>query len=215
MASTEDSLANKVLQECCQDIVDHIDVDEVILRLYSKGKLTLQEFERLENIYTQRDKKRQPYRIALADKGRAAFEDILEVLNDTAGYKPHADLVDILRKRHRLVSTRVSRCMTHDQAGEAGTAVIQKSEEDQLPDIVRIETASQTGQLHALLVEPKVEQNISVPTTVVSHNQVTGYGGPAPSAFLSLSVGSLMSVTQLSSSIQSFSDTTPYPPVKV
>lgn len=230
MATTEDRVANTALRECCQDIVDHIIVDEVILRLHSKGRLTLQQYDRLESISTERDKKRQFYRIALADKGSAAFEDILEVLDETAEYKSHADLVDKLRKRHRCVSRR----MSHDRTGEVAAAVVEQREEttitslenrpsnddddlndnrsdSQLPDIVRIETTTQTSQSRALVVE----QKISAPTTAAGHNplhKATGYGGPAPSVVLSLSVGSLTSITQLSSSIQCVNDTTPPPP---
>ena len=229
MAATDDRVANTTLRECCQDIVDHIIVDEVILRLYSKGRLTLQQYDRLESISTERDKKRQFYRIALADKGSEAFKDILEVLSETAEYKSHADLVDKLKKRHRCVSRR----MSHDHTGEVAAAVVEQREETtmtslesrpsndddlndnrgdgQLPDIVRIETTTQTSQSRALVVE----QKISAPTTAAGHNplrKATGYGGPAPSVVLSLSVGSLTSITQLSSSIQCVNDTTPSSP---
>ena len=100
MASTvEDTIANKVLQECSQDIVDNIDVDLVILRLHSKGRLTTQD---IKDISTSQAKKRQLYILGLADKGSAAFKDIVDVLNDTASkYKPHADLADKLSKHYQ------------------------------------------------------------------------------------------------------------------
>ena len=100
MASTvEDIIANKVLQECSQDIVDSIDVDLVILRLHSKGRLTTQD---IKDISTSQAKKRQLYILGLADKGSAAFKDIVDVLNDTAlQYKPHADLADKLSKHYQ------------------------------------------------------------------------------------------------------------------
>ena len=124
MASCEDRIANRVLQECCQDIVDHINVDEVILRLHSKSRLTLQELNRLESIPIALERKEQLYILALANKGSAAFEGILEVLNDTAlNYKPHADLADKLSKRYRHLSRRV----THEQARQVNTATLEET----------------------------------------------------------------------------------------
>ena len=108
-APEEDLIANKALQECSQDIVDNINVDLVILRLHSKGRLTTQDINRLENISTSQEKKRQLYIYALADKGSAAFKDFVDVLNDTGlNYKPHADLAGKLSKHHRSLHSQHS-----------------------------------------------------------------------------------------------------------
>ena len=104
MSSTEDRVANKVLQECSQEFVDDIKVDLVILRLHSKGWLTTQELRRIEEslpALTTQEKTKKLY-LALADKGLAAFEDIISILNDTAvDHRPHADLADKLSQRYR------------------------------------------------------------------------------------------------------------------
>ena len=125
--SVEDRVANRVLQKCSQAIVDHINVDEVTLRLHSKSRLTLQEYDRLEGISTTQEKKKQFYRVVLADKGSAAYKDILEVLNDTANYKPHAELVDKLKKCHKCLWRRMTQAGPPDeqpQTEEASTASI-------------------------------------------------------------------------------------------
>ena len=215
MASGEDRVANTVLQECCQDIVDHINVDEVILRLHSKSRLTLQELNRLECLPTVQEKKKQLYILALANKGSAAFEGILEVLNETAlNYKPHADLADKLSKRHRHLSRRV----TQEQARQVRSATREEtiSLESRLDDNdgvdrlqplpdVAIEATAQINQPRSRV--PLVSLNTSTSAAAVSESPIhnpTEHGGPATSIFLSLSLGSSSStrVTQLSSSIQ-------------
>ena len=227
MASCEDRIANTVLQECCQDIVDHNNVDEVILRLHSKSRLTLQELNRLESIPTAQERKKQLYILALANKGYAAFKGILEVLNDTAlNYKPHADLADKLSKRHRHLSRRV----THEQARQVNTATLEETttvcldsrlshdnldaDDDRLQSLpdVAIEATAQTNQprrARASLVGQQVLTSAAaVSPSSPTHNAT---GGPATSIFLSVSLGSSSlstSVTQLSSSIQDPGDDT-------
>ena len=98
----------QVLQECCQDILDHVNVDLVTFRLYSKSRLTVHEVSHLESIQTAQERKKQLYILALADKGSEAYEDILQILNDTGSYKPHADLADKLSKRHKCLSQRLA-----------------------------------------------------------------------------------------------------------
>ena len=58
MTTVEDRVANRVLQKCSQAIVDLINIDEVTLRLHSKSRLTLQEFDRLESFSTAQEKKK-------------------------------------------------------------------------------------------------------------------------------------------------------------
>jgi len=210
MASAEDRIANIVLQECCQVIVDHINVDEIIMRLHSKSRLTLQQVALLDSFPTAQEKKRQLYILALADKGSSAFKDIVEVLKDTANYKPHADLVDKLIKHH-------SRCVSHNEhvrTQEINTAELavnnreeltatpcldsrlsdDRGDDDQLqslPDIAIVTT--QNKQSRTLVIEQKVPS----PTNTPDHNT------PATNMVLSLSLqSSKATVTQLLSSIQ-------------
>ena len=131
MASTsaptclEDRLANTVLQECCQDIVNYVNIDEIILPMHAKGRLTLEELNRLNSIsMTDQEKKRLFYTIALADKGSEAFEDFIAVLQQSPGnYKPHDDLVSKLTQSHELHSRDYSHMRKqpneHCQAPEA------------------------------------------------------------------------------------------------
>ena len=93
-----DRIANKVMQKHCQDIVDQVNVDEVILSMHARGRLTLGELNRLNsNSMTDQEKKRLFYTIALADKGSDTFEDFIAILLDRPGnYKPHDGLVSKL-----------------------------------------------------------------------------------------------------------------------
>ena len=229
MTTVEDRVANRVLQKCSQAIVDLINIDEVALRLHSKSRLTLQEFDRLESISTAQEKKKQFYRIVLADKGSAAYEDILEVLNDTAYHKPHVELADKLRKCHKCLLRRMTHSRSDENAPEnaqleeVSTASINMGEEtttaclesrldsddgsdvddgDQLPDILCIETTARTNRSRKVLVQQKVSAPVS---RSPSHRAADG---PAASVVLSLSVGSLTTVTHLPSSIQESSDHT-------
>ena len=124
-SAAEDIIANKVLQECSQDIVDNINVDLVIFRLHSKSRLTAQDINRLENITTSQEKKRQLYILALADKGSAAFKDIVDVLNGTAlKYQPHADLADKLSKHYQRLLSQYSN--KHGEPQEVEATVTKK-----------------------------------------------------------------------------------------
>ena len=129
-SAVEDIIANKVLQECSQDIVDNINVDLVILRLHSKSRLTAQDINRLENISTSQEKKRQLYILALADKGYPAFKDIVDVLNDTGlnlKYQPHADLADKLSKHYQRLLSQYSN--KHGESQEVEATVTKKRTE--------------------------------------------------------------------------------------
>ena len=139
VSAAEDNIANKVFQECCQDIVNHINVDLVILPLHSKTWLTIQEFEHLQKNSTSEEKKRFLYINALSGKGSAAYKDILAILNDTgAHYKPHKDLVDILTNYHSRLSTqRVTRAHhdKYNQTQEDRTASVRARKETTLDSI--------------------------------------------------------------------------------
>ena len=120
MASTEDCIANKVLQEYSQDIVDNIDVDSVIFRLHSKSWLTIEEITRLENISTLQEKRRQLYIFALAGKGFAAFKDVVGILKETASsHKAHAELADKLSNRYGLLSQHTNESGSRSQGDKA------------------------------------------------------------------------------------------------
>lgn len=235
MTSVEDRVANRVLQKCSQAIVDLINIEEVTLQLHSKSRLTVHEFDRLESISIAQEKKKQFYRLVLAGKGSAAYEDILEVLHDTAGgNKAHAELADKLKKCHKSLS----RNMTHSrsrsdenadaQTEEGSAESIKTGEEtttaclesrldsDDGSDVddtfdddrlpdICIETTARTSRSRKLLVQHKV----STPVPTASHSQShRATDGPAPSVVLSISVGQLTSVDHLSASIQDFSDRT-------
>ena len=102
----KDLVANKVLQECCQDIVDQVNIDEVILSMHAKSRLTVEELNRLNSIgMTEQEKKRLFYTTALANKGSAVFKDFIAILTDRPGnYAPHNDLVTKLTQRRDFYS---------------------------------------------------------------------------------------------------------------
>ena len=142
VSAIEDCIANKVLQECCQDIVNHINVDLVLFPLYSKTWLTVQEIDYLNGISTAQEKKRQLYIRALAGKGSAAYKDILTILNDTGTYyKPHADLALILSNYHSRLSTHDDQYVArvhrerYSQAQEVNTVPIKARKETTIDSI--------------------------------------------------------------------------------
>ena len=75
---------------------------------------------------------------------------------------------------------------------------------DQFPDILCIETTARTNRSRKVLVQQKVSAPVS---RSPSHRAADG---PAASVVLSLSVGSLTTVTHLPSSIQESNDHTLY-----
>lgn len=228
MASVEDRVANKALQECCQDILDHINVDLVTFRLYSKSRLTVHEVSHIESIQTAQEKRKQLYILALADKGSEAYEDILQVLNDTASYKPHADLADKLSKRHKCLSQRLARSgypgkHVHYQPPQevVSTVSTRKRKEtclesqssDDEPDDV--DDDSGDNHSHNRLLSRSLPDiaivNTRKPRTATARQKMpapvpvdrnTSHGEPAANKVLSLLVGQSTRVTQLSSSIQ-------------
>ena len=78
--------------------MDHINANELILRLCSKHRLT---FEDVSELQAQHDyqKRMSLFLKALANKGMPAFRDFLEALNETRDHKPHADLADKLHSK--------------------------------------------------------------------------------------------------------------------
>ena len=234
MTSVEDRVANKALQECCQDILDHINVDLVTFRLYSKSRLTVHEVSRLESIQTAQEKKKQLYILALADKGSAAYEDILQILNDTASYQPHADLADKLSKRHKCLSQRLAQSghpskRVHYQPQEVGGTVSTRKrketclesqpsgdddDEEEEDDDDSGDNRSHNRLLSRSLPDIAIVEARKPRTTrakqkippVVDRNM--SRGEPAANKVLSLLVGQSTRVTQLSSSIQDTNDPT-------
>ena len=221
-------VANKVLQECCQDILDHVNIELITFRLYSKSRLTVEELSKLESFSTPEGKKKQFFILALANKGYAALEGILQVLDDTEHYKPHADLADKLRKRYKFHTHRltqghpdqleVNRKLTKKRKQKTTDCSLenQLSDDDKflarsLPDIA-IVTASQTTQS----CRPRVRQTI--PAHAVNPSADHNVDAILPvNKVLSLSVGQGSSprVPQVSSSIQNTTYHSPNQPPSV
>ena len=108
------SIANDVLQEAFQDIVDLVNVDEIISQLFAMKKITFSDFELLQNFngsLTSHQRKIRLYIIALGGKGQQALDAFLNALDKTTkNYEPHAVLADNLRTRlrtHHLVSSKI------------------------------------------------------------------------------------------------------------
>lgn len=103
--SERDIIANKVLQESCTDIIDLVNVDEIAPRLHSMKKLTLSDFNQIQNIHgnlTEEKRKYLLYFNALAGKGRPGLDAFLEALDKSAiQYDPHENLADKLRAKLR------------------------------------------------------------------------------------------------------------------
>ena len=227
MASNEDRVANKVLQECCQDILNHINIEQITFRLYSKSRLTVEELSNLESIPTADGKKKQFYILALANKGYAALEGILEVLNDTEHYKPHADLANKLRKRYKFHAHRptqghpdqleVNRKLTKKRKQKTTDSLeSQLSDDDKfltqsLPDIA-IVSASQTTRSCRLRVRQTIPAHVVNPST--NHNNNVE---PPVNKELLQSVGQGRSprVTEVSSSVQNTTYHSPNQPPSV
>ena len=97
--------ANDVLQEAYQDIVNLINVDEIISQLFAMKRMTLPDFELLQNFnatLTSHKRKSHLYVIALGGKGQQGLDAFLKALDETAkNYEPHAVLADKLRTRLR------------------------------------------------------------------------------------------------------------------
>ena len=106
MSLGRDSMANEVLQESLQDIVDLVNIDEIVSRLFALKRITLSEFERLQNLngnLTDQQRKLHLYFTTLAGKGQQGLDAFLKVLDETAGhYEPHAHLADKLRAKLKV-----------------------------------------------------------------------------------------------------------------
>ena len=103
MSSVEDQIANKVLQDSYFEILDQLNIDAVVPRLYSKRRITTSELDRLQNIsgnLIDQQRKHLLYSTALVGKGKPGLDAFLEVLDDTSiQYDPHALLAGKLRER--------------------------------------------------------------------------------------------------------------------
>jgi len=121
MSSRGDVIANKVLRELCQDIVNQINIDEVALRLFSCYRITSNDLDRLQNIngnLTIQQRKYYLYSNALADKGQEGLDAFLKVLDETADQcATHALLAKKLREKREeydsMPYTRLA-AMHHD-----------------------------------------------------------------------------------------------------
>ena len=109
MTMKKDSLANKVLRELREDIVNLVDVDQVARRFVSWNRISSSDLDQLQNAHTLVDQKRkeQLYDTALVGKGRKGLDAFLRVLEETAHqYKPHDVLAKKLRKEWPLSFSR-------------------------------------------------------------------------------------------------------------
>ena len=106
MSLGKDSVANKVLQESHQDIVNLVNIDEIVSRLFGLKRITLSDFERLQNLngnLTDQQRKLTLYITALAGKGQQGLDAFLKALDETADqYEPHALLADKLRAKLKI-----------------------------------------------------------------------------------------------------------------
>ena len=103
MSSVEDQIANKVLQDSYHEIIDQLNINAVVPRLYAKRRINISELDRLQNISVNlidQQRKHLLYSIALVGKGKPGLDAFLEVLDDTSiQHDPHALLAGKLRER--------------------------------------------------------------------------------------------------------------------
>lgn len=105
-------IANKVLRESYEDIVDLVNVDHVALLLLSWDRLTSSDYDQLKNVrrpssYAQaeQNRKEQLYDNALRGKGIKGLDAFLKALDKTADqYGPHAVLAKKLREKFEVNS---------------------------------------------------------------------------------------------------------------
>ena len=151
MTTSQDQIANAVLQQLSPAIVGHINVNEIILLLHARNRLTANEVNELESL-GDAQKPMKLYLKALANKGLPALNDFIEVLQETGHYQPHIDLVTKLEtKFHDLQQSGGIRsnswssgCRQHgNQRQPTGRFV---SLQTGLPDIVQSEEQSQPDQ---------------------------------------------------------------------
>ena len=114
-ASGRDTIANNLLRESYQDILDLLNVGIAAPALYSRGRITLPELDQLQNmaIYTDNQARRHfLYSTALADKGQEGLDTFLGVLRQTVGHAPHAQLLDRLSAKLRAHDISPSTAMS-------------------------------------------------------------------------------------------------------
>ena len=104
MPMKRDTLANKVLRELREDIVNLlVDVDQVAQRFVSWNRIHSSDLDQMQNVHSHVDQKRkeQLYDTALVGKGRKGLDAFLKALDETAQqYKPHAVLAEKLRRAY-------------------------------------------------------------------------------------------------------------------
>ena len=104
MPMKRDTLANKVLRELREDIVNLlVDVDQVAQRFVSWNRIHSSDLDQMQNVHSHVDQKRkeQLYDTALVGKGRKGLDAFLKALDETAHqYKPHAVLAEKLRRAY-------------------------------------------------------------------------------------------------------------------
>ena len=152
MTSFQNQIANAVFQQLSPEIVDHINVSEVILRLHARSRLTASEVEELESL-GDAQKAKKLYLKALANKGLPALNDFIDVLNETAHYQPHAELVTKLQSKFHdieqshLESSKRSNSWSSGCRPRRNRRQHTGGSESGLPDIAQSEEQSHPHQL--------------------------------------------------------------------
>ena len=106
MALKKDTLANRVLRELREDIVNLVDVDQVAKRFISWNRIRSADLDQVQSAHSLVDQKRkeQLYNTALVGKGRRGLDALLKALDETAHqYQPHAVLAEKLRKAFSIL----------------------------------------------------------------------------------------------------------------
>ena len=171
--AAEDHIANQVLQHCSQDIMSYININEVKMPMYSKGWLTLEELNHLNNISTtEQEKKEQFYLKALANKGSGAFNDFIEILRERPGnYVPHNDLVEILTQSHACHSRPAyRRTVMREPPEQAPEAKIQRTDMTSASSETNLQMSSDTSTTPEVTSEEPAESNRASETETTLHS---------------------------------------------
>ena len=129
--------------------MNHINADEVMLRLCSKHRLTLQDVSELQLPQSDYQKRTAIFLRALANKGVPALKDFLEVLHETKHYKPHSDLATKLHYKLEQAGIRLNEQTTlpmHKHHGSISQCVSGTSSTYQKSKIRSASTIASTGQ---------------------------------------------------------------------
>ena len=101
-----DAIADEVLQESHQDILNLVNIGEIVSPLHTLKRITLSELERLQNLngyLTDQQRKLRLYVTTLGGKGQQGLDAFLKALDETADqHEAHALLAEKLRAKLKL-----------------------------------------------------------------------------------------------------------------